>query len=268
MQEHRSATSLLPEILRHSAAACMLYTKLPTWTASGEVTGSAACPTLQRTCMCGICCRSGGIQGGLSNGELIVAKIAFKPTSTIARKQNTVSRLGESVELLARGRHDPCVVPRAVPMVEAMAALVLADQLLQVIMQRTHARKRQADRSQRSLIKAPFPGALSQQASKQRHSKPRIAPDKLLGQQRSSEERPAFLHPCMWISTSVSHQLASLASVWQSGPDLVAVCAVQHYAQCELLPREGACSPDTSIPHQFRQQLQNQAAEAHGVVAA
>ena len=77
-------------------------------------------------------CRSGGIQGGLSNGELIVAKIAFKPTSTIARKQNTVSRTGESVELLARGRHDPCVVPRAVPMVEAMAALVLADQLLQV----------------------------------------------------------------------------------------------------------------------------------------
>ena len=77
-------------------------------------------------------CRSGGIQGGLSNGELIVAKIAFKPTSTIARKQNTVSRAGEPVELLARGRHDPCVVPRAVPMVEAMAALVLADQLLQV----------------------------------------------------------------------------------------------------------------------------------------
>lgn len=77
-------------------------------------------------------CRSGGIQGGLANGELIVAKIAFKPTSTIARKQNTVSRSGESVELVARGRHDPCVVPRAVPMVEAMAALVLADQLLQV----------------------------------------------------------------------------------------------------------------------------------------
>ncbi len=61
-----------------------------------------------------------------------MVKIAFKPTSTIARKQNTVSRAGESVELVARGRHDPCVVPRAVPMVEAMAALVLADQLLQV----------------------------------------------------------------------------------------------------------------------------------------
>lgn len=76
--------------------------------------------------------RSGGIQGGLSNGEDIVARIAFKPTSTIARKQNTVSRAGEEVELIARGRHDPCVVPRAVPMVEAMAALVLADQLLQV----------------------------------------------------------------------------------------------------------------------------------------
>lgn len=76
--------------------------------------------------------RSGGIQGGLSNGESIVIKVAFKPTSTIAKKQNTVSRDGEDVDLLARGRHDPCVVPRAVPMVEAMVALVLADQLLQV----------------------------------------------------------------------------------------------------------------------------------------
>lgn len=58
--------------------------------------------------------------------------MAFKPTSTIAKKQNTVSRDGEDVDLVARGRHDPCVVPRAVPMVEAMVALVLADQLLQV----------------------------------------------------------------------------------------------------------------------------------------
>jgi chorismate synthase len=80
----------------------------------------------------GATCRSGGVQGGLSNGENIVIKVAFKPTSTIAKKQNTVSRDGEDVDLLARGRHDPCVVPRAVPMVEAMVALVLADQLLQV----------------------------------------------------------------------------------------------------------------------------------------
>ena len=77
-------------------------------------------------------CRSGGVQGGLSNGESIILKVAFKPTSTIAKKQNTVSRDGEDVDLVARGRHDPCVVPRAVPMVEAMVALVLADQLLQV----------------------------------------------------------------------------------------------------------------------------------------
>jgi len=75
--------------------------------------------------------RSGGVQGGLSNGENIVIKVAFKPTSTIAKKQNTVSRDGEDVDLVARGRHDPCVVPRAVPMVEAMVALVLADQLMQ-----------------------------------------------------------------------------------------------------------------------------------------
>lgn len=76
--------------------------------------------------------RSGGVQGGLSNGEDIIIKVAFKPTSTIAKKQSTVSRDGVDVDLLAKGRHDPCVVPRAVPMVEAMVALVLADQLLQV----------------------------------------------------------------------------------------------------------------------------------------
>ena len=74
--------------------------------------------------------RSGGIQGGLANGEPIVLRIAFKPTSTIARPQATVTRAGVEETLTARGRHDPCVVPRAVPMVEAMAALVIADQLL------------------------------------------------------------------------------------------------------------------------------------------
>ncbi|KAI7836349.1 hypothetical protein COHA_009771 [Chlorella ohadii] len=75
--------------------------------------------------------RSGGIQGGISNGEHIVIRVAFKPTATIAQRQATVSREGKDIELLARGRHDPCVVPRAVPMVESMVALVLADQLLQ-----------------------------------------------------------------------------------------------------------------------------------------
>jgi len=75
--------------------------------------------------------RSGGVQGGLSNGETIVIRVAFKPTSTISLPQRTVTRDGEETELRARGRHDPCVVPRAVPMVESMVALVLADQLLQ-----------------------------------------------------------------------------------------------------------------------------------------
>ncbi|MCO5588042.1 hypothetical protein L7F22_041996 [Adiantum nelumboides] len=75
--------------------------------------------------------RSGGIQGGISNGETIVLRVAFKPTSTITKSQKTVTRDRHETELRARGRHDPCVVPRAVPMVEAMVALVLVDQLLQ-----------------------------------------------------------------------------------------------------------------------------------------
>ena len=74
--------------------------------------------------------RSGGVQGGIANGEDIVLKVAFKPTSTIGQKQDTVTREGEAVELRAKGRHDACVVPRAVPMVESMVALVLADHLL------------------------------------------------------------------------------------------------------------------------------------------
>ncbi|KAH7438206.1 hypothetical protein KP509_04G005500 [Ceratopteris richardii] len=75
--------------------------------------------------------RSGGIQGGISNGETIVLRVAFKPTSTITKSQKTVTRDKQETELRARGRHDPCVVPRAVPMVEAMVALVLVDHLLQ-----------------------------------------------------------------------------------------------------------------------------------------
>ncbi len=74
--------------------------------------------------------RSGGVQGGISNGEDIVFRVAFKPTSTIAREQKTVTKAGEETTLAARGRHDPCVLPRAVPMVEAMALLVLCDHVL------------------------------------------------------------------------------------------------------------------------------------------
>lgn len=70
---------------------------------------------------------SGGVQGGISNGEPIVFRVAFKPVPTIGREQSTVDYSGEPTLLAAKGRHDPCVVPRAVPIVEAMAALVLAD---------------------------------------------------------------------------------------------------------------------------------------------
>jgi chorismate synthase len=71
--------------------------------------------------------RSGGVQGGLTNGAPLVFRVAFKRPATIGREQRTVDYDGRPVTLAARGRHDPCVVPRAVPIVEAMAALVLAD---------------------------------------------------------------------------------------------------------------------------------------------
>jgi chorismate synthase len=71
--------------------------------------------------------KSGGIQGGITNGMDIYFNVAFKPVATIMQKQETINSKGDSVEMQGKGRHDPCVVPRAVPIVEAMAALVLAD---------------------------------------------------------------------------------------------------------------------------------------------
>tara|TARA_B110000483_G_scaffold88476_1_gene109123 strand:+ start:893 stop:1981 length:1089 start_codon:yes stop_codon:yes gene_type:complete len=71
--------------------------------------------------------RSGGVQGGISNGEELVFRVAFKPTATILQPQATVDTSGQETELIGRGRHDPCVLPRAVPIVEAMTALVLVD---------------------------------------------------------------------------------------------------------------------------------------------
>ena len=74
---------------------------------------------------------SGGVQGGISNGEPIIFRVAFKPPSTISLPQKTVDFEGNDTVLEAKGRHDPCVVPRAVPIIESMAALVLADLVLQ-----------------------------------------------------------------------------------------------------------------------------------------
>ena len=74
--------------------------------------------------------RSGGIQGGISNGMDIYFNVAFKPVSTIMRDQDSIDSDGNEVKVKGKGRHDPCVVPRAVPIVEAMSALVLADYLL------------------------------------------------------------------------------------------------------------------------------------------
>jgi chorismate synthase len=73
---------------------------------------------------------SGGIQGGISNGEDIYFNVAFKPVATIMQEQKSVNKDGNPVTVEGRGRHDPCVLPRAVPIVEAMAALVLADFVL------------------------------------------------------------------------------------------------------------------------------------------
>ncbi len=73
---------------------------------------------------------SGGIQGGLSNGQDICFRVAFKPVATLLREQQTVDRQGNTVTLKARGRHDPCVLPRAVPIVEAMAAMVILDNFM------------------------------------------------------------------------------------------------------------------------------------------
>ena len=73
---------------------------------------------------------SGGIQGGISNGKDIYFRVAFKPVATILQKQNTVDKQGRATTLTAKGRHDPCVLPRAVPVVEAMAAMTILDYIL------------------------------------------------------------------------------------------------------------------------------------------
>lgn len=74
--------------------------------------------------------RSGGIQGGISNGESVIVRAAFKPPATIMKEQETVNSEGHTVTIKGRGRHDPCVLPRAVPIVEGMIALVLTDHVL------------------------------------------------------------------------------------------------------------------------------------------
>ena len=70
---------------------------------------------------------SGGIQGGISNGMDIYFNVAFKPVSTIMKDQDTINNKGKQIKIKGKGRHDPCVVPRAVPIVEAMSAIVIAD---------------------------------------------------------------------------------------------------------------------------------------------
>lgn len=79
--------------------------------------------------------RSGGVQGGISNGEDLVFRVAFKPTATILQSQPTVDLAGNATELMGKGRHDPCVVPRAVPIIESMAALVLVDHWMRHVAQ-------------------------------------------------------------------------------------------------------------------------------------
>jgi chorismate synthase len=101
--------------------------------AGTEMTGSAHNDTFYRDAAGRVRTRtnhSGGIQGGISNGERVVIRVAFKPTATILQPQETIDIDGNATTLQPRGRHDPCVLPRAVPIVEAMMALVLTDHLL------------------------------------------------------------------------------------------------------------------------------------------
>jgi chorismate synthase len=74
--------------------------------------------------------RSGGMQGGITSGAPLWLRVGFKPTSTIGTTQETVNRSGEGIQFEGKGRHDPCVLPRAVAIVEAMMALVLVDRML------------------------------------------------------------------------------------------------------------------------------------------
>jgi chorismate synthase len=99
-----------------------MATRLGSETNDAFVAGDSGIETLTN--------HSAGVQGGITNGMPVHFRLAFKPTSTIAQPQQTVNNKGEAMVLSAAGRHDPCVVPRAVPVVEAMAALVVADHIL------------------------------------------------------------------------------------------------------------------------------------------
>lgn len=113
--------------------------------------------------------RSGGVQGGISNGETIAFRVAFKPTATIRKPQDTVDTKGRRRVLEAEGRHDPCVLPRAVPMVEAMAALVLVDHWLRQLAIHTAAlRIEAASKAPRTRARADTRPAKSRPARSRR----------------------------------------------------------------------------------------------------
>jgi chorismate synthase len=98
--------------------------------ASKEASKATSQPSTLNSQLSTVTNHSGGIQGGISNGQDIYFRVAFKPVATLLREQPTVSTAGEETTLTARGRHDPCVLPRAVPIVEAMAAITLLDAYL------------------------------------------------------------------------------------------------------------------------------------------
>lgn len=98
---------------------------VPLASVAGPVAGDLQSPAITT-----VTNHSGGIQGGISNGQDIYFRVAFKPVATILQEQNTVDKEGNATTLKARGRHDPCVLPRAVPVVEAMAAMTVLDAIL------------------------------------------------------------------------------------------------------------------------------------------
>lgn len=150
---------------------------------------------------------SGGIQGGITNGESIVFRVAFKPPATIGRDQQTADYGGQEQLLAAKGRHDPCVVPRAVPIVEAMAALVLADAAMAQLARLSAAPLPPAAGEQPGLSQAQLQRELAREIRLREDSEARVA--ELLTEKRAALD----LSSSALVVPAVITSVASLALI-------------------------------------------------------